>query len=358
MENLISEAGILEEKGDFQGALKKYVNIENVSRESGDKKRLETSLRCQGWILLHKLDDIDAALKKYMESEKLCRELKNKSNLKLCLHDQAYILARKGERNQALRKYREFKEENKTDAMFERFMSEMNKEEKKKEEQKMHKAGRTIFDFKELEMLDKIIEETETQSSILFANGLSQYGEGNYNEAINLFENYVKLNYEIGDKKKVMGGLHNIGVFILKLDLFEDAQKMFQMEEGYCRELGDKEGLHKCLQNQSSILRNKLNKYEDALKKYTEDEVLCREMGDTKSLAVSLQNQAWILMEKTGDYETAFNKFRELENLLRESGDEENLKISLQSQISILKAWGDKKAAKAKKKELKSLLSG
>ena len=60
-------------------------------------------------------------------------------------------------------------------------------------------------------------------------------------------------------------------------------------------------------------------------------------------------------MEKSGDYEAALAKFQQAEELARKKGDNKELKISLKNQVTILKSWGDRKAAKTKKKELKAV---
>jgi hypothetical protein len=109
------------------------------------------------------------------------------------------------------------------------------------------------------------------------------------------------------------------------------------------------------LQSEAFLLRYKIKNYEDAAIKYAALEALSRKLADEEQLMTSLSNQAWIFLEKLGDYEAAYKKSVELEEISKKKGNRDYYKTSLANQVHILNAWGEKDAARAKKKALKSV---
>ncbi len=352
MDSLLAEAKVLEDKGDFNGARDKFQVIEMFARKYGQKKIVIYSLISQAWISLHKLNDLNAATEKYQEADKICKAVLDKKNIKLILHDQAYLSLKKGEQETALWKYGEYKRQSKNDKLFDKFTDEMFSDIVKKDDNAAPRLERPLLEYNELRVLDKKVTDTVSRCSILWAQAMSQSGEKKYDEAVASMDQYVGLNFEIGDRNKVMDGLFNLGVFMYEKGNFEKSLEMFQGQEKYCRALADKKELKRCLHNQASILRYKLEKFEDALIKYIEAEPLCIELEDVQSLMDNLQNQVWLHYEKAGDYESAYKKSQDLEKLSRREGKKEILEFCLKYQYDILKAWGERNRLKLLKRSL------
>lgn len=356
LEKLTQAAFVHEDKGDFQGARDQFQAIELFSQKYGDKEHLAFSTLSQAWISLHKLNDPDTAFKKYQDSEKICKAINDSKKMKLILHDLAYLLLKNGENENAQWKYAEYKGKTKNDKLFEKLDNEVFADIiENTTEVKSPVLERQIIQYDELKELDIWFEKATSRISILWAKAMSAAGDKKYEEAIPYMDEYIGLNYAIGDRKKVMGGFANIGVFNYNVGNYDRALEMFEGQEKYAGSLGDKESLRQSLSNQASILRYKLEKYEEAIVKYTEAHSLYMELGDKKGLMDSLQNLVWIHYEKSGDYESAYNESKELEKLAREEKNNDLIIFCLQYQYDILKEWGEKKEAKILKKELDSI---
>lgn len=355
LDSLIEETKVLENKGDYTAARDKFQLIEMFSRKYDKDKYLNYSILSQAWISLHKLNDLNAAAEKYKEALKLSKAVQDKKKIKLIFHDQAYLSLKKGEQENALWLYGEYKRESKNDELYDKFTSEMFADVvKNKDQSETPDLERQILDYEELKALDKIVADAVSRCTILWAQAMKHANDGKHDEAISLMDEYVGLNFKIGDREKVMDGLHNLGVFMYNMGNYEKALEMFAGQEKYCRTLANKKSLKVCLSNQASILRFKLEKYEEALLKYAEAEPLCIELNDEKSLIENLQNQIWIQYEKAGDFQSAYNKSQALEKLSRKENNKVMLEFCLKYQYDILKSWGEKKQAKSVKKELGS----
>lgn len=352
-ETLSGKAKRLEDNGDYANARDKYQEIEMFSRKYGNKEFLAYSILSQAWLSLHKLNDMSTAAEKYTETEKICKAILDKKKIKLILHDQAYLFIKTGDQESALWKYGEYKRKIKDDKVYEDFIATMYPDKvRDKDKSETHSLERPLLDYDELKALDKIVTDAVSRSSILWAQAMSHSGNKKHDEAIALMNEYVELNFKIGDEEKVMKGLHNLGAFMYEMKKYEKALEMFASQEKFCRVLADKKSLRKCLSNQASILHYKLEKYDEAQVKYAEAEPLCLEVDDEKSLIDNLQNQMWIQYEKAGDFESAYNKSQALENLCRKNNDKVKLEFCLKYQYDILKAWGEKKKARSVKREL------
>ena len=365
--NLLDEARILEEQGNFQEALKVYLNLEKSLRESGEKKNLLSNLLNEGWLLLHKLNEIDKACEKYLEAEKLCNEVKGSGPLKLILHDLAYIFLKKEDKQKAILKYSGYLDKKKADKLYDKFKMDMaddkewqirlSKMKKRKSIENIIKfPDRQIVEYTELEVLGKMIREIEIRGNNIYAEASKLYHEKNNKEAIVKYDEYVSLNLLIGNKANILSGLIMMGRSMVRMKQYKEACSAYKSAEIYCR------GQHlmnkyfkECLTLQSVLLINELDNFDEALTKYGELEVFCRQNDDDKLLLDCLHQQSWILFEKSGNYEMALQKAEEAEILSEKQRQWELYNKSLTIQVKILKAWGDKKAAKAKKKNLKKI---
>jgi tetratricopeptide (TPR) repeat protein len=353
---LLEEAGALKAEGKFREALERYIRLEQSGNELKNADLLLQGILDQGLVLLDDMGQNEEAAGKFREYVDLSKQLNNITHLATGLLGLAISLANMGTRfGDSLDAWEELeklvqKEENKNILL------------KALKNQAQIYFSHALNYEKALEKLaihEKISREINDKDHLEFSLELQAKCHlklGNYNTAYTKYDELISFCKEHGKISKYIYCLVEQGyILAVHREDYKGALLKYEDAETMCLAINDKQNLKTSLQSQSYLLRHKLGGYQEALKKYVEFEVLCREFGDKPQLAISLQNQAWILLEKSGDYETAYKKSQELEKLSRETGDQENLKMSLQYQYTILKAWGDKQAAKEVKKELKSL---
>jgi tetratricopeptide (TPR) repeat protein len=102
--SLGSQAVILGDRGDLDGAIALHKEEERLCRELGSKQGLQLSLGNQG-IVLKARGDLDGAMALYKEQEKLCRELGNKDGLRRSLSALAEVSMTLGSAQEAITYY-------------------------------------------------------------------------------------------------------------------------------------------------------------------------------------------------------------------------------------------------------------
>ena len=143
--------------------------------------------------------------------------------------------------------------------------------------------------------------------------------QGEYGQAMALFQHALALRRSQGDPHGIAASLTNLGVVADRRGEYERAATLFEEALALARELGDTLNVAKTLGNLGAALGHQ-GAYgrEEAL--YREALVLFRELGDTQSIAIALDNLGAVA-ERQGDYEQAGALYEEALSLFRALGD-------------------------------------
>jgi tetratricopeptide (TPR) repeat protein len=394
---IFMEARALESNGNYPKAFEEYARLEMHAREHDDGSMLAESLRAQARLLIHRIRQFDRGIEKlallaelgrtsgsremekealieqayayvdglrdfpeaircFSAHEQMCLETGDRAGLLASSYGLAVSLAATGTMfGAALDKYAEA----------EQLAGELGKKSLLK------KIMANVADilFTHAENYEKANEKLEEYAALCREEGDRDQLEvavnnqakcllamEQYSAALRKYDERIRLCEEKGSKQCIAYCLIQQGYILSHhLDLSHEALLHYQQAEPLCIETGDEVNLKAVLQSEAFLLRYKIKNYEDAAIKYAALEALSRKLADEEQLMTSLSNQAWIFLEKLGDYEAAYKKSVELEEISKKKGNRDYYKTSLANQVHILNAWGEKDAARAKKKALKSV---
>ena len=394
---MFNGAKALESDGHYPEALEEYARLEMHAREHEDGMMLAESLRAQARLLIHRIRQFEKGIEKLLLLGELGRASGSRELEKEAVIEQAYTCV-DGLRN--------FPEAISCFSAHEQMCLETGDREgllASRYGLAVSLAatgtmfGAALDKYAEAEQLAGELGKKSLLKKIManVADILYTHAE-NYEKANEKLEEYAALCREEGDRDQLEAAVNNQAKCLLAMEQYSAALRKYDeririceekgsnqciayclIQQGYilshhlnlnheallhyrqaeplCIETGDDVNLKAVLQSEAFLLRHKINNYTDAAIKYAALETLSRKLGDEEQLMISLNNQAWIFLEKLGDYEAAYKKSVELEELSKRKGNREQYKASLSNQVHILKAWGEKDAARAKKKELKSI---
>ena len=149
--------------------------------------------------------------------------------------------------------------------------------------------------------------------------GACYYKLGNYDKALGNYHESLKIREELEDKKGMASSLNNIG------NIYDDLSKYYKALEYYSRsltikeKLNDKKGMESTLNN-IGIIYNKLGKYDKALDYHQRSLKIKTEIGNKKGIAIALYNIGKVYEEKD-NYNDALKYFQQALQYKEEAGD-------------------------------------
>lgn len=271
-----TQAVILRNRGDLEGALALHKQEEKLCRKTGDKHGLQRTLGNQA-LILRMRGDLKGALSLLKDQESLCRKIGEKAGLAGSLNGQALVSKDRGDPNGAMK---------------------LNQEA----ERICREGG-----FK-----------MELQES-LNGQALLLQARGDRKGALALHKEVERLCRELGLKPGLLNSLGNQAVLLQDQGDLNGAMTQYTEVEQLCRELENKPNLARTLGNLAQLQKAR-GDLERAMIQHREEEKLWRELGDRRGLAVCLTNQAVILGLKQGKPGEALPKVEEAFRLAYESG--------------------------------------
>jgi CHAT domain-containing protein/Tfp pilus assembly protein PilF len=142
---------------------------------------------------------------------------------------------------------------------------------------------------------------------------------GQYERAINFYEQRLVIAREIGDRRGEGDTLGNLGVAYWSLGQYERAIDFYEQSLAIAREFGNRQGEANALGN-LGIAYLDLGQYERAINSYEQRLVIDREIDDRRGEGIALGNLGhayWSL----GQYERAIDFFEQSLAIAREIGD-------------------------------------
>lgn len=169
--------------------------------------------------------------------------------------------------------------------------------------------------------------DKDSISAVLRSMGNVVYEQGDYKQARKLIEAHLEFKREIGDKHSIANSLNDLGNMAYDQGEYEQAQNFHEESLALRREIGYKRGIAGSLNNLGNVAYN-LGDYKKAQKLQEESLALKRELGDKKGITTSLHNSG-ILAYANGDLTKAKSLFEESLALVREIGDKPGIADSL-----------------------------
>jgi predicted ATPase/serine/threonine protein kinase len=194
----------------------------------------------------------------------------------------------------------------------------------------------------------QMLEESDDASNMVRARAFLRAGglerdQGNYEQALRLFQNALTLYQRLGDKWGIAATLNGLGDMAQQRGNYAEATAHYEDALVLFKELGNQQAVSYVLNNLGNVARDE-GDYERALEIHEEALALFRNLGDKRALATSLFNLGEVAQYK-GDYGRAAELQNESLALKREVGDKRGITFSLANLGDIARHQGAYKRA-------------
>lgn len=152
----------------------------------------------------------------------------------------------------------------------------------------------------------KIKKEMGNNSGIaitLYQLGMIHQYQGNYDEAVNLYNQSLKIAKEQEDKSEIAQILHQLGNICKFQGNYQEALNFYHQSLRIEEEIGDKKGISSTLYQLGEIHRFQGN-YQEAVKLLNYSMKIVKELGNKRGSAAALEQLGIIHMEQ-GNYQEA-----------------------------------------------------
>lgn len=201
--------------------------------------------------------------------------------------------------------------------------------------------------LEELLMLGYVIESLNYFNNINFEEisdtnlkscAFHNYGNmllliGEYEEALDKFNQSLKIAEKLGDQRNIARTLHQIARIHQDKCDYEGALDKFNQSLQIFEKLGDKVGTAKTLHNVAIIHQDK-GEYEEALNKYNRSLEIEEKLDDQRGIAQTLHQIANVHFSK-GENDEALDKYNESLEIEKKLGDQRSMAYT-QAQMGLL----------------------
>jgi len=182
-------------------------------------------------------------------------------------------------------------------------------------------------------------EQRKIQARALSYSGLAQSNLGNYDRALNDYQQSLAITREIGDRNGEGSTLNNLAITAHAKGDYDTALDYLKQSLVIAKEIGDREGEGRTLNNLATNAHAK-GDYETALDYLKQSLAIIREIDDRNGEGATLNNLATTAHAK-GDYETALDYLKQSLAITREIGDRNGEGTTLNNISLIYSARGD-----------------
>jgi CHAT domain-containing protein/Tfp pilus assembly protein PilF len=162
---------------------------------------------------------------------------------------------------------------------------------------------------------------------------LSQYAQ-----ALEYYQQSLRIAQEIGDRAGEGTTLHNMGVVYYSLSQYAQALEYYQQSLGIQREIGDRAGEGTILHNMGGVY-DSLGQYEQALDTFQQSLAIAQEIGDRTVEGATL-NGIGSVYDRLGQYEQALGHYRQSLTIRKEIGDQAGEATTLNNIGSVYDSLG------------------
>ncbi len=170
-------------------------------------------------------------------------------------------------------------------------------------------------------LYNRIIPEVkrETRASLVHNLGILYANRGEYDKALALYEESLKLFEEIGNRSGVAVSLLQIGIIHHHRGEYDKAMTQYEESLEIEEEIGNRSGAAKSLHGIGNI-HFVWNEYDKALNRYNESLRIFEEIGKRSDMA-GVIHQIGIIHDKRGELDKALNRYEESLKIKEEIGD-------------------------------------
>mgnify|MGYP002777459314 CR=1 FL=1 len=136
---------------------------------------------------------------------------------------------------------------------------------------------------------DNSIQNRQAEANRLFQLGIEQYRQGQYEPALQTFQQVLVLNQGMKNKAEEARTLHKIGSVYFRLNQYQKALELYQQALPIRQEIGDKAGQAHTLNNMG-VVCDRLKQYSQARQFFNQARAIYQEISDREGESLTLEN--------------------------------------------------------------------
>ncbi|MDV3351703.1 tetratricopeptide repeat protein [Leptothoe sp. LEGE 181152] len=179
----------------------------------------------------------------------------------------------------------------------------------------------------------------QAEADRLNAEGIEQYNQANYPEALELFQQSLAIRQDIGDRRGVGASLNNIGFIYDSQGDYPQALDYYQQALAIRQDIGDRRGEGTMLNN-IGFIYSRQGDYPQALDYFQQALAIRQDIGDRRGVGASLNNIGGIYSSQ-GDYPQALDYYQQALAISQDIGDRRGVGESLNNIGFIYSRQGD-----------------
>ena len=149
--------------------------------------------------------------------------------------------------------------------------------------------------------------------------GIIHYLKGEYDEALEKYNQSLGINEKLGDQRGISSTLHQIAMIHQDKGEYEVALDKYNQSLEIFKKLGEQLGISSTL-HQIAIIHQDKGEYDEALNKYNQSLGIKEKLGDQRGIAQTLHQIANVHYVK-GEYDEALNKYNQSLGINEKLGD-------------------------------------
>ncbi len=199
--------------------------------------------------------------------------------------------------------------------------------------------------LKMIEKLSAVIpEHIKIEHNKIAANGFNSLGaifwtKGEYNKGIELYQRYLRISEQIGDKRSIGMAYNNLGNVYQEKGKYDKALELYQRCLRILEEIGDKRGIAIASGNLGLVYQSR-GAYDKALELYQRYLRISEQIGDKRSIGMASLNLGIIYYEK-GEYDKAIELYQKRLRISEQIGDRRGIAIASGNLGNVYKGKGD-----------------
>jgi len=155
--------------------------------------------------------------------------------------------------------------------------------------------------------------------------GIQLQANNKFQEALNNFQDYLRISEEIDDQTGISHALGNIALCHIGTKNFELATKFTEKKLAFCKEIDDKAGIAFSYSN-LGIINLDMSNYDDAMKYFETQLKICNELNDVRNASIAYLNIGVIYTYKN-DYKKGMEFFKKRLKTCEEMGERNSISV-------------------------------
>ncbi len=192
--------------------------------------------------------------------------------------------------------------------------------------------------IKIFEYLLKEVKSDREKADMLRKIGMFYYLKGEYDTALDIYNQALKIAKSLDDQLRVAYTLHNIAIIYREKGEDDVAMDLYNRSLEIKRSLGDQLGIAHTL-HEIAMIHQERGDYDTALDMYNQSLEIKKSLGDRQEIAYTLHNIAMI-HQKKGDYDTALDLYNQSLEITK-SFDDRGISYPLHNIAMIHQEKGD-----------------